>query len=111
MTTYDFDAVEASMCVWEYLFDDTDDQGELAFFYGACDGGMPELRRLVIELGPDFHAAWEVAHADGEGFDDPFDWEFIPRLVQEIRRANVTFQEVDRDLLVAMGDDIRRMWQ
>ena len=88
------DLMEAAMCLWEAVLsnfhvivsrDDSErkddsarDQNIVYWWEGV---GTACVRLHMIDFAEPCHEAWVLAHRDGEGFDDPFDWEFVPWFV------------------------------
>lgn len=85
---YTEDEVEAAMCIWEEcIMRQIDwkkehgpypDIGPPLFDWLRGGEGVASARDMCIMLAPDVEESWKIAHKHF-GFDDPFDWEFVPR--------------------------------
>jgi hypothetical protein len=79
---YTEDHVDAALCIWEYcllLRNDTDDDSVFDWLRGG--EGAATARNMCIQLAKDCDRSYTVAAA--LGYDDSFDWEFVPRWVTE----------------------------
>ena len=61
---------------------DLDDR-ELAYVEYREGTGTANVRLHMIDFAEPCHEAWVLAHRDGDGFDAPFDWEFVPWFLAE----------------------------
>jgi len=75
-TQFTYDELETAVCLWEEALEHRGQQDILGF--RILDAGTAEARSEIIELAKPVSAAW--GHIDGQ-FDEPFDWEFIPRIL------------------------------
>jgi hypothetical protein len=71
--TNDCDVLDAAMCLWEAVL-------ETNMWASIGDGGplTAERRDFCARIAERCHLGWVIAHADGDGYDDAFDWEFCP---------------------------------
>jgi hypothetical protein len=73
----DSDLMDAAMCLWEAVLEHED------IWQASRDAlGIDEVRRFAAHIARTCLNGWGIAHADGDGFDDPFDWEFCPWFVR-----------------------------
>lgn len=77
-----FDAAEAAACLWEEVLENRERPDVRAAFEHR---GCADLRATVCGWAEPVHRDWEQASANG--YDDPFDFEFVPAWI----KANVTF--------------------
>jgi hypothetical protein len=85
---YTEEEVDAAMCIWEECLmrqiswkkenGPYPDTGPPLFDWLRGGEGAAAARDMCIMLAPDVEACWLLAH-DEFGFDDSFDWEFVPR--------------------------------
>lgn len=76
------DECEAAMCLWEEcLLRRSQDEDNL-FDWLRGGEGCASARDMCIELAKDLDESWKLAH-EKYGFDDSFDWEFVPRWADE----------------------------
>ena len=88
------DLMEAAMCLWEEVLsnyhvivsrddserkDDSAKDQNLTYWWQGV--GTACVRLHMIDFAEPCWAAWDLAHRDGDGFDAPFDWEFVPWFV------------------------------
>lgn len=67
------DLVDAAMCLWEYCLNESPRQfSDYVVVAGYC-----ETRSRIAALAALCHQAYEVARE--QGYDNCFDWEFVPR--------------------------------
>jgi hypothetical protein len=72
------DEAEAAMCLWEEcLLRRSQNQNDL-FDWLRGGEGMADARSMCIEYATDIEQSWQIAYNEF-GFDDSFDWEFVPR--------------------------------
>ncbi|BBD98073.1 hypothetical protein SAMIE_1015740 [Sphingobium amiense] len=84
-----FDAAEAAACLWEEVLERKDEPNVKAAFEHR---GYADLRATVCGWAEPVHRDWQEASANG--YDDPFDFEFVPAWVS----ANVTFSDRGAEL-------------
>lgn len=80
--TYTENEVEAAMCLWEEcLLRQMNNDDELYNWLRGgelrCGEGAASARLQCILLAKDAEYSWRIAH-EHFGFDDSFDWEFVP---------------------------------
>ena len=87
MPLYTSDEVDAALCLWEESLmrqiDHKKKHGHDSIdpLFDWLRGGVQGAacaRDMCIELSPDIEATYVIAR-DEFGFDDSFDWEFVPR--------------------------------
>ena len=93
----------AAMCIWEYAMEDHVvyqwlEQGE-----GAC-----QARDNALALAPYANQAW--LKAKEQGYDDPFDWEFVPWFVSDVM-CHCPVPEMDARLAFLIGVTIGKSWK
>jgi hypothetical protein len=86
-----FDAAEAAACLWEEVLENRD-RPDVRAAFDNC--GSADLRATVCGWAEPVHRDWEEASANG--YDDPFDFEFVPAWI----KANATFSEAGAVLAV-----------
>lgn len=75
---YDEAEVDAALCLWEECIN-RQWRGDNRLFDWLRGGeGVASARDMCILWGPDLEVCWKIAH-EHFGFDDSFDWEFVPR--------------------------------
>jgi hypothetical protein len=81
---YSYEHLEAAACMWEHVI------GQLrrvkvgqsnAWAEYALAYGQSALRETVIRHAPILQEAWVRAHENG--YDEPFDWEFVPKYMED----------------------------
>lgn len=79
----------AAMCAWEWVLetldrddDYLDNRQEIVKLLteAIAEEGICQIRYAVIQLLPSMEEAY--AEAVEEGFDEPYDWEFVPHFMQ-----------------------------
>jgi len=81
---YSYEHLEAAACMWEHVLQrlrkvkpgDKNPWDEYREAYG-----MASLRETVIRHAPTLEAEYQKALANGYG--DPFDWEFVPKYMED----------------------------
>lgn len=80
MGDYSLDEVEAALCVWEYMLETKN-----PYWRDTINRlGVSSSRVIAIGLGAEIQQGYELYNGE-ERYDDPFDWEFIPRVMQLIK--------------------------
>jgi hypothetical protein len=72
---------EDYMAVWEAILD-----SEELLEWVKQGGGQADARSYAEHLTLTINNAWGIAH--GEGYDDCFDWEFVPAALQLIYKSD-----------------------
>lgn len=72
--------VEAAMCIWEYSISRQAVKEDDVFDWLRGGEGAACARQQCIELCKDLDRSYHLARA--LGYDDCFDWEFVPRWVR-----------------------------
>ena len=75
--TYTEDEVEAAMCLWEECLLRRMNNDEEVFHWLRAGEGAASARLQCILLAKDTEYSWQIAR-EHFGFDDSFDWEFVP---------------------------------
>lgn len=81
--------VMSALCIYEYILEEVNQSNKQVNdsnpFWRKMqeDIGAYELRQKAINLAPLLDCAWEEVHPDL--FDDSYDWEFVPKLLNEAR--------------------------
>lgn len=73
---------EAAMCLWEECLLRRNQNEDNLFDWLRGGEGTANARDMCIELATDLEQSWQIAY-DEFGFDDSFDWEFVPRWADE----------------------------
>jgi hypothetical protein len=73
--------LEVALCLWEAFLESPTSYPELVALREEV--GVATLRlELTNEAVLDAcHKGWELVSNDGEGYDEPFDWEFCPQFL------------------------------
>lgn len=72
------DLLEAACCIWEEMIDQfRRAQGEK---FAHFPGGFASARSWAYNQAETVHMAWEIAQL--AGFNDAFDWEFVPAFLE-----------------------------
>lgn len=88
---YTSQEVDAAMCLWEECImrqvswrneHGITDTGPPMFDWLRGGEGAASARDMCVCLAKDLEESWKVAH-EKYGFDDSFDWEFVPRWADE----------------------------
>jgi hypothetical protein len=79
--TYTRDETEAAMCIWEFCLDRRTVGEEDVFDWLRGGEGAAAARDMCILLAPDCERSYLIAK--GEGYDDNFDWNFVPTWVRK----------------------------
>lgn len=72
--------VDAALCVWEYLCDDTVPLS-LAPFFDGLELGTPAMRQCAIQAGLIADAVFKHMKSEGYGFQSGFDCTFVPAVL------------------------------
>tara|TARA_R110002072_G_scaffold151470_1_gene300769 strand:- start:6333 stop:6884 length:552 start_codon:yes stop_codon:yes gene_type:complete len=70
--------MDAAMSVWEAFVVSESDQEFPGLEVIREQHGMATAREFVANLALTVHVGWLIAHQNGRGFDDAFDWQFCP---------------------------------
>lgn len=73
---FNYDECEAAMCLWEESIQRQHMRDDELFGWLAGGEGAARARGMCIELAKDIEYSYNVAKAFG--FDDCFDWDFVP---------------------------------
>lgn len=76
MDMYTYDECEAAMCIWEEAIHRQAVKDDELFKWLAGGEGAATARGMCIELAKDIELSYHVAKM--YGFDDCFDWDFVP---------------------------------
>lgn len=81
---YTYEHLEAAACMWEHVLHSVrrakpGDKNPWNNFREAY--GMAELRERVITHAPVLEVAYQAALANG--YDKPFDWEYVPKYLED----------------------------
>ena len=90
MWTLTSDECEAAMCLWEECLlrqvlhkqEHGRDEEDPLFLWLAEGEGTASARDKCMDLAVDIEGSYQIAR-DEFGFDDCFDWEFVPRWADE----------------------------
>jgi hypothetical protein len=63
--------LNTAMCLWEAVL-------EFSLWSENHYLGRREKRTFIANILLEADAGWRLAHQDGKGFDDAFDWDFCP---------------------------------
>ena len=76
--------VEASLCLWEALLELESSLNEKlnAIYFHMHDIGSCQARSNCIDLGPWIDDVWQGLGEDVQQTLIPYDWEFVPGLMQ-----------------------------
>jgi hypothetical protein len=75
---YSTDEVEAAMCIWEECINRRLEKDDKLFDWLRGGEGVASARDMCIQLCGDLEESYLLAR-EWFGFDDSFDWEFVPR--------------------------------
>lgn len=92
--TLTYDETEAAMCLWEHCLHTRSQGCDLLWDWLRGGEGAANARDMCIRLAPDIERSYQIARKCG--FDDSFDWEFVPRwaaLAMEITNDYDLYQE------------------
>ena len=110
------DLMEAALCLWEDVLSNyriivesklIPMTKEANFFCWWQGTGAANVRLHMIDFAEPCHEAWVLAHRDGDGFDAPFDWEFVPWFVHNCIDWTETGPELKsdwRELATKLGE-------
>jgi hypothetical protein len=74
--------IDAALCLWEYALSCKVEKDLSVFnWMGGDSGGTAFARQICIELAKNCDRSYHIAH--DLGYDDCFDWEFVPCWVRE----------------------------
>jgi hypothetical protein len=76
---YTRDECEGAMCLWEYCLLQRSNDDDSVFDWMRGGEGAANARDMCIDLASDLEQSYRVAKAFG--YDDCFDWDFVPRWV------------------------------
>lgn len=74
---YTYDHVEAAMCLWEECLHQRTMGNNVLWDWLRGNEGAANARDMCINFAKDIEKSYRVARDCG--FDDSFDWEFVPR--------------------------------
>ena len=74
-----YDLTEAACCIWEYLLQQRRINPEIQTAFS--DYGYAHMRYLAIIHADQCHL--DYAKAVEKGYDDAFDWDFVPDWVEK----------------------------
>lgn len=77
---YSYDDCEAALCIWEYSIACQQQGDDSVFEWLAGGEGAACARSQCISLGNDCDESYQRAVT--LGYDECFDWEFVPRWVR-----------------------------
>lgn len=119
------DEVDAALCLWEECIlrmqiakDDARREGgnpidamEEEPYWNFLRGGegAANARNMCILLSPDAEACWQIANSEF-GFDDSFDWEFIPLWVDEVMELT-TYQDLNSKWWTYLAYKVTERWR
>jgi hypothetical protein len=122
LNTFSYDEAEAAMCLWEECLGRLDHcrhnggvsaMEECEMWNWLRGGeGMANARGMCLELARDVEYSWVIAH-DHFGFDDSFDWEFVPRWVNyamELTETHLITPQWCRYLAYKVTEDWRTIF-
>lgn len=84
--TLRLEEVEAAMCIWEYALLCRIEDDDSVYNFLRCGEGASKARLMCIDLAMVCEEAYNAAFK--AGFDDSFDWEFVPMFVRAAMKAN-----------------------
>lgn len=81
---FTYEHLEAAACMWEHVLQSlrrvrVGDQNPWAEYKAAY--GMATLREAVIRHAPTLEAEYQKAVENG--YDAPFDWEYVPKYMED----------------------------
>ena len=83
---YTFRIVEAAMCAWEAIQDETYNENEATrthLFDFWQDFGSSQCRDTCWQLAPAIDQVWQQLPTVEKDYQTPFDWKFVPRLLKD----------------------------
>lgn len=102
---YTVSEAEAAMCLWEEVLAALSSGKGLDWaFARQLTEGTVVLRSHILDLAKPCHEAWTIAHQEGKGFDEPFDWEFVPWFLRNAVDEDGDLKPDWKDLAMKMGD-------
>lgn len=83
------EAMESAMCIWEWALEQIRSDGNSTIQKKLFRCGASQLRHYLLQLADDMDRAFKVAQK--LGYDDPFDWEFVPAVMSYLTDTCHTF--------------------
>ena len=77
---YSQNDMDAALCIWEYALHCKVINDETVYDWLRGDEGAAAARDMCIDLASDLDTSYHVATS--LGYDDSFDWEFVPAWVR-----------------------------
>lgn len=72
--------IDAALCAWEHVLERLKARGSNKWKYRRQKAGMAALREHVAALALTIELAYQEAKR--KGYDDCFDWEFVPKFLE-----------------------------
>ena len=92
---------ETACCIWEYMLENREGK----FRNGFGSQGVASMRQAAVFAAPTIDILWNRAQ-ELDAFDEPFDWEFVPKVLNKIMDENgdIHYSEFPADdLLIWIG--------
>lgn len=70
--------VEAAQCLWEHVSEERTQNDELNKYFEEHGASAVRSECRHFPLIDAITKGWEIAYRDGQGYEEPFDWEFVP---------------------------------
>ncbi len=106
--SYSHDEAEAAMCLWENALHRRIDDDDGLYDWLRGGEGAACARDMCLRLAADIELAYKTAV--DEGFDDCFDWEFVPRWAEYAMEATMELRLGDA-VNVDIGFAIAKEWK
>ena len=84
-----------AMCAWEWYLE----SGSARF--RGCFAGVVDAREFFARIAPEMEEAWRIAQA--AGYDDSFDWEFLPRWLPRVIVTGAQLRGAWREIAEDIG--------
>lgn len=83
MKLFGYDEVEAAMCIWEECLSERARGNDRIFDWLRGGEGAASARNMCILLADSLDFSYHFA-VKRYGYDDCFDWDFVPRWIDEV---------------------------
>jgi len=82
-TDYTEEHLDAAACMWEHVLERLRRPRERSMHWEEYKSahGMAELRAAVVRHAPELERHYQEAVANG--YDKPFDWDFVPKYMED----------------------------
>ncbi len=101
--TFRYDEVEDALCIWEEILECIKRPGADKWSYHSDHVGMATTRMWAVDHAHEVGAAYRIALE--AGYDSCFDWDFVPKFLDQGYDDSLNLVSNWQDIAKAIGEE------